>query len=97
MTKIFVISLLFSVQLVAAIIKVQSPGCISQSSLNEFSNAVQSGDQAGMIRLVLNQECFVIKPGTSYGLINKQSSKSLIRVYWDSNGYKLWVPTKAIQ
>lgn len=81
----------------AAIMKIQTPGCTSQSSLSEFANAVNSGDKAGMMRLILNQECFIVEKGTSYGLVNKQANMSLIRVYWDTNGYKLWVPTKAIQ
>jgi hypothetical protein len=101
MNKKIILCVLFclfgSTQASAITMKNQSPGCFSQSSLSEFSNALKSGDKTGGMRLIMNQECFFIESGTPYGVINKQSSMSLIRVYWDANGYKLWVPTRAIQ
>lgn len=89
--------LLASVQLSAILIKADAPACVSQSSYSEFLNALRNNDKAGVGRLIMNQECFIVTAGTSYGVVNKGSSLSLIRVYWDQNGYKLWTATRAIQ
>lgn len=89
LSKVIIIALLASSHLSALIVKNQIPGCFTQSSLSEFLNAIGNRDTAGMGRLIMKQECFLIQPGTSYGVVKKQSSISLIRVYWDSDGYKL--------